>query len=117
MLDYGEQGWLGRDQAAGGEKSLVPAGIEFGSCRGQCLVQLAEDGAGQLAVSKRGQVGRPQLGLGLDRRGLLAGKARKKVLLETSASSASSSSVVASKPFSVNAMMIIARRARIVPCC
>jgi hypothetical protein len=33
-------------------------------------VQL-EDGAGQLTVGQRGQVGRPEFGLGLDRRGLL----------------------------------------------
>jgi hypothetical protein len=59
VLDVGEQGRLGRDQAAGGDEPLVPAGIEPGRGRGQRLVQLAQDGAGQLAVGQRGQVGRP----------------------------------------------------------
>ena len=51
MLDVLEQGRLGRDQAAGGDEALVPAGIEPGRGRGQRLVQLAEDGyvAGLLA--------------------------------------------------------------------
>ena len=71
MLDVGEQGRLGRDQPAGGDEALVPAGIESDRGSGQRPVQLAEDGAGQLAVGQRGQVRRPQLGLGLDRRGLL----------------------------------------------
>jgi len=34
-------------------------------------LQFAEDGAGQVAVGQRGQVGRPQLRLGFDRRSLL----------------------------------------------
>ena len=34
-------------------------------------MQLAQDGAGQLAAGQPGQAGRPQLGLGFDRRGLL----------------------------------------------
>jgi hypothetical protein len=59
VLDVREQGRLGRDQAAGGDEALVPAGIEPGRGRGQRLVQLTEDGAGQLAVGQRGQVGRP----------------------------------------------------------
>jgi len=59
VLDVGEQGRLGRDKAAGGDEALVPAGTEPGRGRGQRLVQLAEDGAGQLAVGQRGQVGRP----------------------------------------------------------
>jgi hypothetical protein len=34
VLDVGEQGRLGRDQAAGSEKALVPARIESGGGRG-----------------------------------------------------------------------------------
>jgi hypothetical protein len=55
VLDVFEQGVrLGHDQAAGGEEALVPAGGEPGGCPGQRLVQLAEDGAGQLAGGERG---------------------------------------------------------------
>jgi hypothetical protein len=71
VLDVGEQGRLARDQPAGSDEALVPAGIEPGRGRGQRPMQLAEDGAGQLAAGQPGQVGRPELGLGLDRRGLL----------------------------------------------
>jgi hypothetical protein len=71
VLHVSEQGRLAHDQPAGGEEPLVPAGIESGRGRGQRLVQFAEDGAGQLTAGQRGQVGRPELGLGLDRRGLL----------------------------------------------
>jgi len=71
VLDVLEQRRLGDDQAAGGEEALVPAWVEPRHGRGQGVVQLAQDGAGQLTVGERGQVGRPQLGLGLDRRRLL----------------------------------------------
>src|SRR5262249_14273319 len=63
VLDVSEQGRFGRDQAAGGDETFVPAGVEPGGRRGQRLVQLAKDGAGQVAVGERGQVGGPQLGL------------------------------------------------------
>jgi hypothetical protein len=59
VLDVLEQGGLGDDQAAGGEETLVPAGVEVRHGRRQRVVQFAEDGAGQLAVGQRGQVGRP----------------------------------------------------------
>ena len=71
VLDVSEQGRLGHYQAAGGDEALVPAGVESRDARGQRLVQLAEDDAGQLAAGQHGQVCLPQLGLGLDRRGLL----------------------------------------------
>jgi hypothetical protein len=38
VLDVDEQGRLARDQAAGGEEPVVPAGIEPGRGRGQRLV-------------------------------------------------------------------------------
>ena len=38
VLDVGEQGRLARDQPAGGEEPVVPAGIEPGRGRGQRLV-------------------------------------------------------------------------------
>jgi hypothetical protein len=38
VLDVGEQVRLARDQAAGGEEPVVPAGIEPGRGRGQRLV-------------------------------------------------------------------------------
>jgi hypothetical protein len=63
MLDVPEQGRLGDYQSAGGEEALVPAGIEAPDGRGQGVVQLAQNGAGQLAVGERGQVGRPQAGM------------------------------------------------------
>src|SRR5580700_5851535 len=72
VLDVFEQRVrLGDDQAAGGEEALIPAGVEPGDRLGHGLVQLAEDGAGQLALAERREVGGPQLRLGLDRRGLL----------------------------------------------
>lgn len=49
MLDVGEQRRLASHQPAGGGKTLVPAGVETGGRLGQRLVQLVEDGAGQLA--------------------------------------------------------------------
>jgi hypothetical protein len=71
VLDVLQQGRLGDDEAAGSEEARVPAWAESRHGRGQGVVQLTEDGAGQLSVGERGQVGRPQLGLGLDRRCLL----------------------------------------------
>ena len=52
VLDVLEQGRLGRDQAAGGDEAIVPVRAEPGDGRGQRQVQLAQDGAGQLAAGQ-----------------------------------------------------------------
>ncbi|HEX6522908.1 MAG TPA: hypothetical protein VF070_23340 [Streptosporangiaceae bacterium] len=50
VLGVPEQGGLGRDESAGGEEALIPAGGQPGGRGGEGAVKSGEDGSGHLAV-------------------------------------------------------------------
>jgi transcriptional regulator with XRE-family HTH domain len=71
VLGVGQQRGFAGDEVPGGDEALVPAGVESGRGLGQGVVQSGQDGCREGTLGQGGQVGGPQLGLGLDRRRLL----------------------------------------------